>query len=283
MPDAHKNFAISAVATAPSPAASGTSLVVTSGHGARFPAVPFNATVWPDGATPDPTNAEIVRVTARSTDTLTIVRARESSSARSIVVGDKIAATITARSLLDAEYLMFPSPGGLLSGGHVAPVYNNIAEFSTRGLTRWMYVYLYGGETFDGIVYRSWTQGSGTTVRAAVYDARASLLNPTLIAATEVSGALSASGSVVTIAISTWTVPGDGYYAFAGGLVGGTGSVYGASPIPQAANLAADLPTALSMAQDNWQALTTAMPAVLAGVASSSQINTSPIFQLRKV
>jgi hypothetical protein len=101
--DAHKNFSYSLVATAPSPAASGTSLVVTGGDGAKFPAVPFNATIWITGAQPLTTNAEIVRVTAISTDTFTIVRAQEGSSARTIVVGDQIAATITKQTLNDAE------------------------------------------------------------------------------------------------------------------------------------------------------------------------------------
>lgn len=101
--DAHKNFAYSLVATAPSPATSGTSLVVSSGEGSRFPAVPFNATIWPTGTKPTPANAEIVRVTAISTDTLTITRAQEGTTARSVIVGDQIAATITALTLTDAE------------------------------------------------------------------------------------------------------------------------------------------------------------------------------------
>jgi len=103
MPDLHKNLAISAVATAPSPAVSGTSLVVTAGHGTRFPTAPFNATVWPTGAQPDPANAEIVRVTARTTDTLTITRAQEGTTARTVVAGDQIAAGITAKTLTDVE------------------------------------------------------------------------------------------------------------------------------------------------------------------------------------
>jgi len=101
--DAHANFAYSTVATAPSPAPSGTSLVVASGDGAKFPTVPFNATVWPAGVQPLTSNAEIVRVTAKSTDTLTILRSQEGSSARSIGVGDQIAATITAKTLTDVE------------------------------------------------------------------------------------------------------------------------------------------------------------------------------------
>jgi len=102
--DAHKNFAVSLVATAPSPAASGTSLVVTAGEGVRFPiATAFNAVVFPSGQMPTPANAEIVRVTAITTDTFTITRAQESSGARTIVVGDIICAAITAKTLSDLE------------------------------------------------------------------------------------------------------------------------------------------------------------------------------------
>src|SRR3990172_6513068 len=105
--DAHKNFAYSTVATAPSPAASGTSLVVAAGDGAKFPTVPFNATVWPVSVQPTTANAEIVRVTTISTDTFTITRTQESTSARTIVVGDQIAATITEKTLTDVESI-FP-------------------------------------------------------------------------------------------------------------------------------------------------------------------------------
>ena len=102
--DNHKNFAISHVATAPSPASSGTSLTVTSGDGARFPTAPsFNATVWPEGVEATAANAEIVRVTWVSSDTFTIVRQAELSAARAIQVGDQIAATITAKTITDIE------------------------------------------------------------------------------------------------------------------------------------------------------------------------------------
>lgn len=103
MPDAHTNFATSLVATAPSPATFGTSLVVTSGDGALFASVPFNAIICPAGTQPTTANAEIVRVTARSTDTLTITRAQEGSSARTVGVGDQIFMGVTAKTLTDAE------------------------------------------------------------------------------------------------------------------------------------------------------------------------------------
>jgi hypothetical protein len=109
----YKNFAYSTVLTAPSPETTGTSLVVQSGDGAKFPAVPFNATVWATNANPTTTNSEIVRVTNISTDTLTIVRyasapatiGEPNNQSRSIVEGDQIAATITGQTLLaQTEY-----------------------------------------------------------------------------------------------------------------------------------------------------------------------------------
>lgn len=101
--DARKNFAVSTVATAPVTPTAGTSLVLAAGDGAKFPAAPFNAVIWPTGANPTSTNAEIVRVTVKSTDTLTITRAQESSSARTVVVGDQIMQAVTSKSLTDIE------------------------------------------------------------------------------------------------------------------------------------------------------------------------------------
>jgi hypothetical protein len=69
----------------------------------RFPVPPFNVTIWPTASLAVATNAEIVRVTAISTDTLTILRAQEGSTARTILVGDLIAVTITAKALTDIE------------------------------------------------------------------------------------------------------------------------------------------------------------------------------------
>jgi hypothetical protein len=102
----HGNLAVSTVATAPSPATSGTSLVVAAGTGTRFPspnAQGFSASVWPAGANPTPANAEIVNVSAISTDTFTIARAQEGTTARAIVVGDQIALTVTAKHFTDIE------------------------------------------------------------------------------------------------------------------------------------------------------------------------------------
>ena len=90
----HSNFAFSSVATAPSPSTSGTSLVVATGEGTLFPTLTggdtFRCVICPSGTKPDSTNAEVVYVTARSTDTFTIARAQENSTSRDIQVGDSI-------------------------------------------------------------------------------------------------------------------------------------------------------------------------------------------------
>jgi len=105
--DAHKNLAYSTVATAPSPATSGTSVILASGEGARFPDPgtdgDFNVTIWPADVIPTPANAEIARCTARTTDTLTLTRAQEGTTARTVIIGDQIALTITAKTLTDIE------------------------------------------------------------------------------------------------------------------------------------------------------------------------------------
>jgi hypothetical protein len=101
--DEHSNFGISNVVSPPSPDTTGTRLSVTSGDGANFPTPPFNATVWQANTLPKTSNAEIVRVTAKSGDVFTISRNQESTPARAIVAGDQIAATITKKTLTDIE------------------------------------------------------------------------------------------------------------------------------------------------------------------------------------
>lgn len=102
--DAHANFAISLIAIAPVPADSGTTLSVTPGTGVLFPVAPFNCAVYPSDALPVSTNAEIIRVTNKGTgDDWTVTRIQEGTTARSILVGDKIANTITVKVITDIE------------------------------------------------------------------------------------------------------------------------------------------------------------------------------------
>src|ERR1017187_7410811 len=79
--DAAKNFAKSTLSTGYTSGV--TSIVLTTGGGALFPAPSFNA-VWYDATTysspADDPDREIVRVTNIATDTLTVVRAQEGTS-----------------------------------------------------------------------------------------------------------------------------------------------------------------------------------------------------------
>jgi exosome complex RNA-binding protein Csl4 len=97
---AKKNFTISTVAVAPDPTTSGTSLDVASGDGSLF-ATSEPALIFPNGEQPDSSNAEIVTVSNVATDTLTIVREQESTTARDIQVGDIILQQISAKDWND--------------------------------------------------------------------------------------------------------------------------------------------------------------------------------------
>jgi hypothetical protein len=75
-----------------------TTVTVASGQGALFPTLGasdhFFATLIDSS-----NNMEIVRVTARSTDTFTVVRAQDGTTARSFLTGDKIELRVTAAAL----------------------------------------------------------------------------------------------------------------------------------------------------------------------------------------
>lgn len=101
--DAFKNFAKATVPTGYD--ASATSIVLQSGHGARLPAFPFNATWFNSTDYSDPSDdpaAEIVRVTNIVSDTLTITRTQEGTAATAKNTAGKsyrLIAGLTAKSL----------------------------------------------------------------------------------------------------------------------------------------------------------------------------------------
>lgn len=89
-----KNFAYGKVLTAPSPADSGTSVVLETGQGARFPNTSggtYMCVVKQVSLPATPDISEVVLVTSHdpANDTFTITRTQESSSARTVVVGDE--------------------------------------------------------------------------------------------------------------------------------------------------------------------------------------------------
>lgn len=197
MVDPVKNFAYGTIATAPSPATSGTSFVIGSGLGALFPAPAtegaFNLVIWPAGVQPLSSNAEIVRCTARSTDTFTIVRTQESTSARTIIVGDQVALTLTAKIIPD------------LSGSIWTPFLAAYASATTITVT--------GSDVtsiFKKGVSLMWYASDGTTVKIAKVVSSSFSTDTTIT----IVGSASASGDKwfmrgPTVMSETFIIPGN--------------------------------------------------------------------------
>jgi hypothetical protein len=81
--DAAKNFAKVTVDPSGNYDDNDTSIALLTGDGARLPTAPFNVVWWNATDYPDPSddpNVEIVRVTAISTDTVTVVRGQEGTA-----------------------------------------------------------------------------------------------------------------------------------------------------------------------------------------------------------
>lgn len=125
-----KDYAISTVVTAPSPATSGTTLTVTTGHGTRFGAVPFYATLVPEGQLPTLDNAEKVKVTAISTDTLTIVRAQDGTTAKSVAAGWLVVGAVFQKDVTPTEVAVTTAAAtatkvGTTAAGNYTPEYGD--------------------------------------------------------------------------------------------------------------------------------------------------------------
>lgn len=93
------NFGKGVITVAPSPATSGLSFAMSEADAALFPDPDtdgaFNVVVFPAIGQPSVDNAEVVKVTASAAPSggnvvFTIVRAQEDSTAREIVVGDRV-------------------------------------------------------------------------------------------------------------------------------------------------------------------------------------------------
>ena len=187
MPVLFSNNASAALAA--SITAASTSITVTTGQGALFPAVSagsyFYATLVDSS-----NNLEIVKVTARSGDTMTVARAQEGTVARAYAAADKIELRVTAAGLgnlvqLDGNQTVtgnktFSGSIALSGGGSLAGTFSGTATFS-------------GTITFSNTVTAS-VSGNAGTVTDGVY----------LSTAQTISGAKTFSGQV---AFTGTTVP----------------------------------------------------------------------------
>lgn len=103
--DLHSNFGYGTVTTAPSPATTGTTVVLGTATFADFPdpaTTQYNAVFYPAGTIPLSSNAEIMRVVAKGTNgTINVTRQQESTSARTVIVGDQVHVGLTGKFIDD--------------------------------------------------------------------------------------------------------------------------------------------------------------------------------------
>jgi len=176
--DPVKNFAESEVATAPTPADSGTTLSLTGGDGSKFPNPSsegeFNITVFPSGEQPTTSNAEIMRVTARSGDDLTVDRAQEGTGARTVVVTDIVHLGPTEKTIEDIDGLFNTTTGHEHDGADSKQVdHTNLTSIGTNThdqidthIAGGIDEHALTGVPWDGwvTVTDTWTYASATTI-----------------------------------------------------------------------------------------------------------------------
>lgn len=110
MSDIFANFAKITVAAGHN--TTDTSILLNSGDGSKLPAAPFSLVWWNASDYSDPTddpNREIVRVTNISTDTLTITRAQESTTANNHNTSGKVylmIQAITAQAMNGGNFVL---------------------------------------------------------------------------------------------------------------------------------------------------------------------------------
>ena len=127
-----------------------TTIVVSSGQGARFPSITagqfFYATLYDSS-----NNVEIVKVTARTTDTLTVVRGFDGSTAHSYLAGDNIAMRLVAAALTDIQAY---TPSGNIAAttivGAIAELDSEKAGLATNNTFSGVNAFSSTSNTFNG-------------------------------------------------------------------------------------------------------------------------------------
>ena len=95
---------------------SATSMTLESGYGAGMPDTPFSLTITPPGQLSTLGNSEIVTVTARTGDVLTITRAQKSTVAKAFSAGAVVANGVYADDKVEASDIAFTSTNQQVTG-----------------------------------------------------------------------------------------------------------------------------------------------------------------------
>jgi len=206
-------FANNAYSTLAASITSGaTSVTLTTGEGARFPTLTgadyFYATLIDSS-----NNLEIVKVTARSTDVLTIVRGSESTTARAYASGDRLEQRITAAGLdakeaADATIVKDADIGVTVQGYDADTTKNDVANTFTAT------------QTLKGITETEATSSASTyTIDLAL----GTLFEVTHASLCTVTMPTAAAGKAFTV-IATVPAAWSGTILWSGGAAPSTGS-----------------------------------------------------------
>jgi hypothetical protein len=180
-------FTNNATATLPSSiTSSATSITVTSGQGAAFPATgsgTFYATLFNSGGT-----YEIIKCTGRTGDTFTVVRGQEGTSASAFASGDKMDLRITAAGLNN-----FPQLDGANTFTAANTFSSTVTSSSATLAGSWA-----GTPTFSGAVVFSGTPSftAGAALNTGTYSGNATFSgNLTLSGVTAVNNQMNVAAS----------------------------------------------------------------------------------------
>ena len=199
-------FTNNATATlASSITSSGTGITVTSGQGALFPA-PTGGDIFYATLINSSNQIEIVKVTARSTDAMTVVRAQEGTTARAYAAADKFELRITAAGLSSK----FDSAGGTVAGNLIVTGNTTLGDASgdTTTLIGNTVAVPAGGLTVSGgiVNFAGGVQSAGSALITAT--STTTLTNKTLTAPAINTPTLSGSGGVLTLPAGPDTLVG---------------------------------------------------------------------------
>lgn len=198
---------------------SSTSITVTTSYGALFPSLGageyFYATL-----TNSSNLIEIVKVTARSGDTLTAVRAQEGTTALSWAAADKIELRITAATLANFSQLdagnTFTGNNTFSGTGTFSGANNFSATNTFSGTSNFSgAVALPAAPTFGGGVLGALYGGTGVSTAAAFAAVLGNLLFPVGSIYTNAS---SATNPATLLGFGTWTAFGAGKIPLGNGV-----------------------------------------------------------------
>ena len=141
MPILWTNNASGALASSISNAS--TTIVLAAGQGVEFP-TPGGGNYFYATLTDTSNNLEVVKVTARTVDTLTVVRGQDGTAARSYAAGDLLELRPTAAGLTDMQAY---TPSGNITAGTIVGA---IAELDSEKAGLALNNTFSGNNTFNG-------------------------------------------------------------------------------------------------------------------------------------